>query len=94
MREKIKSLENSLQKIESLMEKLVENRNKNKQNDTHGREYTKTFNEDFPGLQKDNRSREKEPTLIGMSQGAALGQVSKVGRLLFVSTHGRYHSNF
>lgn len=94
MKEKIKSLENSLQKIESLMEKLVENRNKNKQNDTHGREYTKTFNEDFPGLQKDNRSREKEPTLIGMSQGAALGQVSKAGRLLFVSTHGRYHSNF
>ena len=28
MKEKIKTLENSLQKIETLMEKLVENRNK------------------------------------------------------------------
>lgn len=84
MKEKIKTLENSLQKIESLMEKLVENRNKNKQNDTCGREYTQTVNEDFSGLQKDNRSSEKEPTLMGRKQGAALGQVSKVGRLLFV----------
>lgn len=53
MKDQIKTLENNLLNMESLMKMTVENENEIKQS---GQKYTKRSNEDFQWVQKDHRS--------------------------------------
>ena len=62
MKDQIKTLENNLLNIESLMKKMIENQNEIKQS---GQKYTKSSNEDFQWVQKDDRSSDKEVKLFG-----------------------------
>lgn len=90
MKEEIKALKNNLQNVESLLEKVIENQGGNKQN---GRKYTKSIDEDFPGLKKDPTRSDEQSKLFDRSRATiqeyeapSFRQVAKVGKRLFFLT--------
>ena len=82
LQEEIKTLKNNQQKVESLLEKLLENQIEIKQN---GCKYTESISEDFPRLKKNPRHSDKQSTLFDRTKTyvPAFRQVTKVGKHLF-----------
>lgn len=90
MEEEIKALKNDLQNVKSLLEKVIESKNEKKQ---HGRKFTKSIDEDCPGLKTDPRRSEEQIKLFDRTRGSihesevpAFRQVAKVGKRLFFLT--------
>ena len=82
IQEEIKTLKNNQQKMESVMEKVLENLIEIKQN---GCKYTESISEDFPRLKKDSRHSDGQSTLFDRTKTyiPAFCQVAKVGKQLF-----------
>ena len=90
MEEEIKALKNDLQNMKSLLEKVIESKDEKKQ---HGRKYTKSIDEDCPGLKTDPRRSEEQIKLFDRTRGSiqeselpAFRQIAKVGKGLFFLT--------
>ena len=90
MEEEIKALKNDLQNVKSLLEKVIESKDEKKQ---HGRKYTKSIDEDCPGLKTDPRRSEEQIKLFDRTRGSiqesevpAFRQIAKVGKGLFFLT--------
>ena len=76
--------------MKSLLEKVIESKDEKKQ---HGRKYTKSIDEDCPGLKTDPRRSEEQIKLFDRTRGSiqesevpAFRQIAKVGKGLFFLT--------
>ena len=85
MQEEIKNLKCYQQKMESLLEKVIENQTEMKQN---GCKYTKSISDDFRRLKKEPRRSDEQCTLFDRIQTSipAFREVVKVGeQLIFLA---------